>query len=514
MSEVIDSTHDKNDDTVTVDSVTVGSSAENRLLTSKKITWKTKIRGIIWDSLDKSPEERKFVFKVDCWVMSYICVAYFVKYLDSMNVSNAYVSGMKEDLHFGGQQYNYLSTWYYIGYIIGQIPSQVAINYIRPSIWLPANELLYGAFVMAMAGAKDVKTLYALRFFIGLFESTAYVGIMTILSNFYLPDELGKRTCIFQTSSSAAQMFSGYLQTGLHKGMNGVGGLASYRWLFIFDGVITIPVAIVGFFAIPDEPLSSKAFWFNEKDREIAILRLKRGDRNTKPNMKFKDFLNMCVDWPVYLFSLAFICHVVAIRLYGYMNLWLKSTGTFSVSQINNLPTAGYGLQIVATLCWAWLSDAVGNRWTIITLACVPAIIGSIILWVWPNNQSALFAGWYLMFAETGAGALFITWMSETLGTAVEQRYLMIGIAEATSFIFTAAIPIYLYPADKAPRYPYAYPITFMFFTLEALTTLVIALIQRLETKGILRNKHLFVTETQEMLNEEVQARQDTKVAA
>ena len=510
MSKAIDSNLEKKAKIVPVNSFTGGSF---ELLSSQKVNWRTKLRGIIWDSLDKSPEERKFVFKVDCWVMSYICVAYFVKYLDSMNVSNAYVSGMKEELHFGGLQYNYLSTWYYIGYIIGQIPSQVAINYIRPSIWLPANELLYGAFVMAMAGAKDVKTLYALRFFIGLFESTAYVGIMTILSNFYLPDELGKRTCIFQTSSSAAQMFSGYLQTGLHKGMDGVGGLSAFRWLFIFDGIITIPVAIVGFFAIPDEPLSSKAFWFNEKDREIAISRLKRGNRNTKPNMKFQDFLDMCVDWPIYLFSLSFICHVVAIRLYGYMNLWLKSTGTFSISQINNLPTAGYGLQIFATLCWAWLSDAVGNRWSIITLACTPAIIGSIILWVWPSNQSALFAGWYLMFAETGAGALFISWMSETLGTAVEQRYLMIGVAEATSFIFTAAIPIYLYPADKAPRYPYAYPITFMFFTLEAVVTLVIALIQRLERKGVLRNKHLFLSKTQEILIEEEQARKDNKEA-
>ena len=79
MSEVIDSNLEKKNGIVTVDSVTGGSSAENRLLSSKKVDWKTKIRGIIWDSLDKSPEERKFVFKVDCWVMSYICVAYFVK---------------------------------------------------------------------------------------------------------------------------------------------------------------------------------------------------------------------------------------------------------------------------------------------------------------------------------------------------------------------------------------------------------------------------------------------------
>ncbi|CUM65337.1 uncharacterized protein PRCAT00002972001 [Priceomyces carsonii] len=461
------------------------------LLSSERNTKWNRLKGVIWDSLDKSPEERRFIFKVDCWVMTYVCVSYFVKYLDSMNTANAYVSGMKEDLNFHGIQYNWLSTWYYIGYIIGQVPSQIAISYIRPSIWLPANEILYAAFVMAMAGAKDVKTLYAFRFFIGLFESTAYVGIMTLLSNFYLPDELGKRTCIFQTSSSAAQMFSGYLQTGLYNGMNGNGGLAAWRWLFIFDGVITIPVAIAGFFVIPDDPLDSKAFWFKANDKKIALERLKKSNRNTKPKMKFNHLLDMLKDWPIYLFSAAFCCHVVGIRLYSYMNLWLQEAG-FSVSKTNILPTVGYAIQIVCTLCWAWLSDGFGSRWSVIVLACSTAIIGSIILWVWPNKNSGLFAGWYLLFCETGAGALFIAWMSETLSTAVEQRYLIIGVVETTSFILSAAVPLYLYPADEAPHYRYAYPVTFMFFTLEAVLTIVIAYIQRLENKGILVNKHFF----------------------
>lgn len=452
-----------------------------------------KFRRIIWDSLDKSPKERKYILKLDMWVMSYCCLSYFIKYLDQTNISNAYVSGMKEDLRFGGNQYNWQLTWFYIGYIVGQIPSQYAINRIRPSIWLPTMELIYGALVMAMAGAKNVTTIYVLRFFIGLFESTAYIGIMTILSNFYLPDELGKRTCIFQTSSSAGQMFSGYLQTGLYSGMNGKHGLAAWRWLFIFDGIITVPVALVGYFAIPDEPYTSKAKWLKEDDRALGIARLKRGNRNTRPKIQLKHFYQLFTDWPLYLFCIAFTAHVMGIRLYGYMNLWLRSTGDYSVAQINNYPTAGYGLQIVATLTWAWLSDGFRVRWAIIVLACVPAIIGSIILWVWPeDNRAALFAGWYLLFMETGAGTLFISWISETLSTAVEQRYILIGMVEVVSFSFTAAVPPYLYPADQAPNYKYAYPMTFFFFVLEALCAILMATIQKFERKGVLKNKHEF----------------------
>lgn len=56
---------------------------------SRKNTLSKRILRIVWDSLDKSPEERRFVSKVDAWIMSYVCFAYFVKYLDQTNVSCA-----------------------------------------------------------------------------------------------------------------------------------------------------------------------------------------------------------------------------------------------------------------------------------------------------------------------------------------------------------------------------------------------------------------------------------------
>ena len=56
-------------------------------------------------------------------------------------------------------------------------------------------------------------------------------------------------------------MFSGYLQAGLFSSMDGKRGLAGWRWLFIMDGIISIPIAVWGFFAIPDLPHNAKAFY-------------------------------------------------------------------------------------------------------------------------------------------------------------------------------------------------------------------------------------------------------------
>lgn len=50
-------------------------------------TRRARLKASIWDTWDKSPRERKLVQKVDWWLLSYACTAYFIKSLDQSNVS-------------------------------------------------------------------------------------------------------------------------------------------------------------------------------------------------------------------------------------------------------------------------------------------------------------------------------------------------------------------------------------------------------------------------------------------
>lgn len=70
------------DDTIVAEEATTASSEQRKLPLSKRIL------GIMWDSLEKTPEERKFIAKIDWWILTYCCIAYFVKYLDQTNVSS------------------------------------------------------------------------------------------------------------------------------------------------------------------------------------------------------------------------------------------------------------------------------------------------------------------------------------------------------------------------------------------------------------------------------------------
>lgn len=83
-----------------------------------KKTW----RSYVWDTFDKSPEERRFLFKLDAVILTLASLGYFIKYLDQVNINSAFVSGMKEDLGLYGNQLNYITTAWTVGYVVGEIP--------------------------------------------------------------------------------------------------------------------------------------------------------------------------------------------------------------------------------------------------------------------------------------------------------------------------------------------------------------------------------------------------------
>jgi ACS family pantothenate transporter-like MFS transporter len=67
----------------------------------------------------KHPESRLLV-KIDFFILSFCCVTYFFNYLDRSNLTNAYVSGMEEELGFEGNQFNVINTVFTVGYILGR----------------------------------------------------------------------------------------------------------------------------------------------------------------------------------------------------------------------------------------------------------------------------------------------------------------------------------------------------------------------------------------------------------
>lgn len=64
----------------------IDTEVEGHEIQSQAQTRRARLKAAIWDTWDKSPEERRLVQKVDWWLLSYACIAYFIKALDQGNV--------------------------------------------------------------------------------------------------------------------------------------------------------------------------------------------------------------------------------------------------------------------------------------------------------------------------------------------------------------------------------------------------------------------------------------------
>lgn len=120
----------------------------------------------VWHPKGLPASEKKLLFKIDLFILTYACLAYFTKWLDQANLSNAYVSGMKEDLKMYGTEYNLASTCFSVGQILGPIPANILLTWVPPRFLLPGLELIWAVLTIGTYAVRDVnqvRTFHAAR---------------------------------------------------------------------------------------------------------------------------------------------------------------------------------------------------------------------------------------------------------------------------------------------------------------------------------------------------------------
>ncbi|KAG4436104.1 hypothetical protein IFR05_008424 [Cadophora sp. M221] len=397
---------------------------------SKNRTW----RGWLWDSADVSKEERRFLLKLDFTLLTFGTLGMLIKWIDTSNITNAFVSGMKEDLNLYQNQYNYVVLSWTIGYIIGQWPSNFILTRVPAHIWIPFLELGWTIFTFSLAGAKSYTHLLALRFVVGLFEAGYWPALYYILGSWYNKRELGKRNGILQSAVSIAPIFSGFLQAGIYNSLDGHLGLAGWRWLFIINGVISLPVAVLAFFFLPDTPGTAKPNWvFTAREVELAKERMARVGRTPegKP-YTLKTILGYLTSWKTLLFTLIFTMQPFGSQPATSFVFWLKAHNkkgkppVYTIAQINEYPTIGNAFIAVYSLLTVWISDGPlkGRRWPTIIFGNLVAIVIFTLLVVTPvfgpfSHRAPL----YIMSSIGGSAVpLTMAWMTELISDNAEQR--------------------------------------------------------------------------------------------
>ncbi|KAK7742888.1 hypothetical protein SLS63_000456 [Diaporthe eres] len=463
------------------DSPRLGGSSFTGDSAGKKAPWWS----YFWDyEPTRTPEERKFVQKLDVSLLTILCFGYFIKNLDQTNISNAYVSGMKEDLAMDSNQLNLIDVAWTTGYVIGQLPSQFILTKVRPSIWIPSCELVWTVLTFCLAATSNSNQVIAIRFLVGLVESIFYPAAHFLIGSWYKPSELGKRACIFHASSAAAGMFSGYLQAAVYTGLNGTLGKAGWQWLFIMDGVISTPICLAGYFMIPDLPENTRAFYLTDDDAALARKRMESIGRAPRRKLGWSILKRVFTRWHVWALTLLYIIFINTgpSSSVNPLPLWLKANG-WPVTSVNIIPTAQSAVQLVSTVSFSILSDYLRSRPAVMSISTFFGFFTSLLLAIWTIPTGLKWFSFFASRISVAYGPLSMTWANEICGADAEERAVVLGIMNAAGYAFNAWLPLLTYPVVDAPRFKKGFTYTTVAFVAQAIITWVIWWLSRRDRK-------------------------------
>ncbi|KAK2765964.1 hypothetical protein FQN54_007479 [Arachnomyces sp. PD_36] len=413
--------------------------------------------------------ERKLLAKIDLHILPVLCVLYLLAFLDRVNISNAEIFGLREDLDLGdGTKYNTALTIFFVPYVLFEIPSNILLKKLKPHVWLTLCMFLFGLTTMLQGLVQNYSGLLATRFFLGLFETGMFPGCFYLMGMWYKAAEAQKRFSFFFSSTTLAGAFGGLLASAIGK-MDHMRGYRGWRWVFILEGVLTCVVALFWYFAIPDFPEDVK--WLNEEEREFIKEKLEKdvGKSARNVTMGWRDVLDVFKDFKIFIGGLMYFGLIVPAYGYAYFApSIIQSYGYSPIStQLHSIApwAAAFGFSMVI----AYFSDFTKHRFAFAIFPICIAIVGFSILLTHHGKESRDIQFGALFLVTSGcysAMPVIVCWFAMNLGGHKRRS---VGTAWQIGFgNIGGIIATYSFLKKDGPDYIPGYSICIGFIVLSA----------------------------------------------
>lgn len=136
------------------------------------------------DLNDKAMEKR-IVRKIDSRILPFICISYLINFLDRVNLGNARTlnndipeNNIVRELSLTGNRYNIAVAVFFVPYVLFEAPSNFAMKYFSPSVWIGRIMISWGIITICTAAVSSFGGLLAVRFFLGVAEAGFFPGVV------------------------------------------------------------------------------------------------------------------------------------------------------------------------------------------------------------------------------------------------------------------------------------------------------------------------------------------------
>ncbi|MFE7356528.1 MFS transporter [Streptomyces sp. NPDC057543] len=216
-------------------------------------------------SAERSAVERSAIKKVSIRLVPFVALMFFVNYLDRTAVSFAEPNGMGQDLALTAAQFGFASGVFFIGYIILEVPSNMALHKFGARRWLARIMVTWGIVALLFTWVQNSEQLYTLRFLLGVAEAGFFPGAILFLSQWVPSRHRTKVLGLFYLAQPLTTVIGAPL-AGWFINQHGLFGLEGWRVMFLGVSIPAILLGIIAWFYLIDRPADAK--WLTAPEKE------------------------------------------------------------------------------------------------------------------------------------------------------------------------------------------------------------------------------------------------------
>ncbi|WDK21474.1 major facilitator superfamily transporter [Colletotrichum graminicola] len=388
-----------------------------------------------------------------------VCAMLMMNYLDRINVSNARLAGMQENLHMTDTMWSAGISMFYVGYIISQVPANVIIAKGKPRILLPCCMLSWSAATICMPAVTAGWSFMLCRFLVGITEGPFVPAVPLMTSSWYTKRESPLRMGISHAGNTISQAISGLLAAGILHNMDNIAGLRAWQWFLLLEGIFSILVALASFWFNPNFPESTGTYFFTAEESQMAQYRqtVSAGGRSEDDEGDYWGGVWMALKDPfTYFFS---AIHFFLIIAQSYKDFFP------SVSSIYILATLGFGTTVtyliqappaiiafLATLAVSWSSGRMLEHGYHIIVPMLATAVACAVMITTLNVGARYFCMILLVTGPFIGLNLQISWETTVVPRPPTKRAALIAIANCVSSVSHWFTP-YFFLRNQEPYY-------------------------------------------------------------
>ncbi|WP_422935073.1 MFS transporter [Sinomonas sp. P47F7] len=211
------------------------------------------------------PAERSAVRKVAIRLVPFVALMFFINYLDRTAISFAGPNGMNHDIALSAAQFGFASGVFFIGYILLEVPSNLALHKFGARRWLARIMVSWGIVAALFTWVPNAEGLYILRFALGVAEAGFFPGAILFLSLWVPAKHRSKILALFYLAQPLTTVIGAPLAGALMQ-QHGIFGLEGWRFMYLGVAIPAIMIGVVAWFYLSDKPADAK--WLTSDEKE------------------------------------------------------------------------------------------------------------------------------------------------------------------------------------------------------------------------------------------------------